>query len=721
MFTMKDIAREAGVSLGTVSNVLNHKDNVSLKKIQLVQAAIEKLGYQKNRQAGFLKAGHTNKIAIILPNIRSFEYSSLYETLDFDLTKKGYQLGLYLTYDQPEKEKEILQLISGENIHAIISVSCMENADVYYECLNISVKDIIFVYRKLKNSISFINLDYENICYDFFKQLSNKKINKIVVFDNQHQDKKSSFSSTLATTFKSNSIPININLMTSNNNDYNASFDIIKLVEKEQIQAIITTSFEKAKYIYNAFYFSNTPPPLIYTFFDNQFINDNRFLKYHINYDLISKKIIALILKTPYDHTYKNKGFVFDAPIYHKISARPKVNILSIKSPASDALKKLTPYFYKKYGIKAYIETVSFPEIFTILNDPKKILNYDLIRIDMESLPWVATDHFIPLDFIDLKYLKQHYSDDIIDRFCLVNHKIYAIPFDPSIQMLFYRQDLFEDQVIKRDFYEKYKTDLCVPKDFEEFNRLSKFFCKKNNNNSNTNYGTSIIIGDEEILATEFLVRYYALQGTLFSDKNLKLNHSIAQIVLENMDILKPNTKLLNEKWWHKSVELFEQGKTAMLIIYINHFFHLTQNPIAPSVGFATVPGNMPLLGGGGFAITKYSQQYEESKQFLKWFLNDEIHEQYVLLGGSSARKNIFSNQEIIKNTPWLSLAYENNFKGIRENLTEDKQAVNLRGTEFIIGQVIKKWLQNKSSNASAIDEINNLLLNQQKSLLKYI
>ncbi|TNH03588.1 LacI family transcriptional regulator, partial [Pasteurellaceae bacterium Phil31] len=83
MPTMKDIAKEAEVSLGTVSNVLNEKGNVSLKKIRKVQDAIQKLGYRKNAQAGFLKKGNTNKIAVILPNIRSIKYQSLYEELEY--------------------------------------------------------------------------------------------------------------------------------------------------------------------------------------------------------------------------------------------------------------------------------------------------------------------------------------------------------------------------------------------------------------------------------------------------------------------------------------------------------------------------------------------------------------------------------------------------------------------------------------------------------------
>lgn len=57
MPTMKDIAKEAGVSHGTVSNVLNKTGKVSIEKIKLVEAAAKKLGYVPNAQGLASPAG----------------------------------------------------------------------------------------------------------------------------------------------------------------------------------------------------------------------------------------------------------------------------------------------------------------------------------------------------------------------------------------------------------------------------------------------------------------------------------------------------------------------------------------------------------------------------------------------------------------------------------------------------------------------------------------
>src|SRR5690625_2561338 len=66
--TLLDIAKAAGVSHGTVSNVLNNKGNVSLEKIKKVKAVANKLGYKISHTARALRSGQENNVVIILPS-----------------------------------------------------------------------------------------------------------------------------------------------------------------------------------------------------------------------------------------------------------------------------------------------------------------------------------------------------------------------------------------------------------------------------------------------------------------------------------------------------------------------------------------------------------------------------------------------------------------------------------------------------------------------------
>ncbi|MCT8690198.1 LacI family DNA-binding transcriptional regulator, partial [Glaesserella parasuis] len=129
--TIKDLAKEAGVLYVRFLNVLNGKSGVSLDKIEKVQRAIEKLVYQRNMQAAQLKRGVSNKIEIILPNIIDVKYSSLYENLNADFQQDNFIFELYLTYNQEEKEQEIIKRIKEENYLFVIVDSCLTTAKEY--------------------------------------------------------------------------------------------------------------------------------------------------------------------------------------------------------------------------------------------------------------------------------------------------------------------------------------------------------------------------------------------------------------------------------------------------------------------------------------------------------------------------------------------------------------------------------------------------------------
>ena len=69
MATIIDVARMAGVSQGTASNVLNGKGNVSSEKIKAVEEAAKKLGYTINERAKMLRKGSGNIICVIVPSM----------------------------------------------------------------------------------------------------------------------------------------------------------------------------------------------------------------------------------------------------------------------------------------------------------------------------------------------------------------------------------------------------------------------------------------------------------------------------------------------------------------------------------------------------------------------------------------------------------------------------------------------------------------------------
>ena len=128
MPTIKDIAREAGVSHGTVSNVINGRGNVSVEKIQLVWQAAEKLGYKVNSKAQSLRQGQDRSIAVLLPSIEDRRWAAMYEVFQNEFIRHGYSVQLYSTRSMETTEKELLAAALAERVSAAISRSCLLDA-----------------------------------------------------------------------------------------------------------------------------------------------------------------------------------------------------------------------------------------------------------------------------------------------------------------------------------------------------------------------------------------------------------------------------------------------------------------------------------------------------------------------------------------------------------------------------------------------------------------
>ena len=94
--TMKDVAREAGVALGTVSRVINGMP-VGKSYQTRVEKAIDKLGYRVNRQAQALRAGEGGPVEVILPDVSNPFYSRLADCLCRELAQHSRQMLLSLT------------------------------------------------------------------------------------------------------------------------------------------------------------------------------------------------------------------------------------------------------------------------------------------------------------------------------------------------------------------------------------------------------------------------------------------------------------------------------------------------------------------------------------------------------------------------------------------------------------------------------------------------
>lgn len=123
--TMKDVAREAGVSLGTVSNFINGKSSIKEANKARIEEAIEKLGYEVNEVARNLKLKHSNTIGVLIPSFGNVFAVRTISYLERYFRDAGYELYVS-SYDRdPDKmESHIVSLI-GKKIDGLVLMPSM--------------------------------------------------------------------------------------------------------------------------------------------------------------------------------------------------------------------------------------------------------------------------------------------------------------------------------------------------------------------------------------------------------------------------------------------------------------------------------------------------------------------------------------------------------------------------------------------------------------------
>ncbi|WP_044022896.1 LacI family DNA-binding transcriptional regulator [Bacillus sp. SG-1] len=123
MANIKDIAKMAGVSVTTVSRVLNDHPYVSEEKRQAVLQAMEQSNYQPNVNAVHLSRGATRLVGVVIPFINHPYFGLLLEGIAEEALKNNYKLVMIQTNYEEERELEALTMLKHKQFDALIICS----------------------------------------------------------------------------------------------------------------------------------------------------------------------------------------------------------------------------------------------------------------------------------------------------------------------------------------------------------------------------------------------------------------------------------------------------------------------------------------------------------------------------------------------------------------------------------------------------------------------
>ncbi|MCI8465628.1 MAG: LacI family transcriptional regulator [Lachnospiraceae bacterium] len=180
MITQKDVARLAGVSISTVSRVLNKSALVDKETKITVESAIKELDYKPNLVAYGLRAQKSKLIGILMPELDHNAYGQFTQRIEEISLSRGYGLLVGLHHNECETEKRLIDEFQRRNIDGLILSPVVNSSDSTHHLQNcIHVPAVLFQNGRSCETMSNVEIDnYQagRIAAEYLLSLGHKQI-----------------------------------------------------------------------------------------------------------------------------------------------------------------------------------------------------------------------------------------------------------------------------------------------------------------------------------------------------------------------------------------------------------------------------------------------------------------------------------------------------------------------------------------------------------------
>lgn len=177
--TIYDVAREASVSMATVSRVVNGNPNVKPATRKKVLNAIERLGYRPNAVARGLASKKTTTVGVIIPDIASIFFSELARGIEDIATMYNYNIILSNSDQNKEKEIHLLNTMLGKQVDGIVFMGGKITEDHVSEFKKAHIPIVLAATIDQSKETSSVNIDYKQAAFDAVSSLTEKGHHKI--------------------------------------------------------------------------------------------------------------------------------------------------------------------------------------------------------------------------------------------------------------------------------------------------------------------------------------------------------------------------------------------------------------------------------------------------------------------------------------------------------------------------------------------------------------
>lgn len=177
--TIYDVAREANVSMATVSRVVNANQNVKPATRKKVLKVIEELGYRPNAVARGLASKKTTTVGVIIPDISNSMYAELARGIEDIATMYRYNIILSNSDQNQNKELQLLETMLGKQVDGIVFMSDVISTELLHEMERSPTPIVLAGSIDESAAIASVNIDYYGAAYEAVKKFIDNGHKKI--------------------------------------------------------------------------------------------------------------------------------------------------------------------------------------------------------------------------------------------------------------------------------------------------------------------------------------------------------------------------------------------------------------------------------------------------------------------------------------------------------------------------------------------------------------
>lgn len=252
------------------------------------------------------------------------------------------------------------------------------------------------------------------------------------------------------------------------------------------------------------------------------------------------------------------------------------------------------------------------------------------------------------------------YKDDKMQEALKVGY-----PFATNTMLLMYNKNLFDDAQQKAAYQKKYNQALTIPTTWEQFAQIAQFFTQPELGTS----GVCLEGASGGWVYCEWMNFLFGMGGKVMDKQYGWEGNAQSKILLNSPEALKALKLYKSLKPYNSGnfanveqalqMKIMKEGKTAMILAWSDMIYPsiYENNQFDNRFGFAPVPGNKSVLGGGAFFLNRHSKNPKAAAKYVLDLMQPPIQLELAKKGLCSGLKTVYEDAEV-KKMPYTQALY---------------------------------------------------------------